>query len=127
MRDKTDVDDPVVGFSADDLADIYAGAFAGGVTADGTRIALPISQSANVLFYNMTWAQELGFDAPPANAAEFKEQACAAAAANAADADPDNDGTGGLVWYSGASNVFSFLFAYGDDGLTSDGSEYDFT
>jgi multiple sugar transport system substrate-binding protein/sn-glycerol 3-phosphate transport system substrate-binding protein len=120
------VDDPVVGFSADEVADFFPGAYNGGVLADGTRVALPLSQSANVMFYNQTWAQELGFDAPPANTAEFKEQACAAAAANAADDDPDNDGTGGLVLYAGASNVFSWLYAFGDDGLTEDGSAYDF-
>lgn len=120
-------DDPDVGFTAEEIADFYAGPFDGGVLADGTRIALPISQSANVLFYNKTWAQELGFDSPPATSAELMEQACAATAANAADDDPDNDGTGGLVLYASASNVFSFLFAEGDDGLTDDGAGYDFT
>jgi ABC-type glycerol-3-phosphate transport system substrate-binding protein len=121
------VDDPDVGFSAEEIADFYQAAYNGGVTADGTRIALPLSQSANVIFYNKTWAQELGFDEAPQDAAEFKEQACAAAAANAADDNPDNDGTGGLVLYTGASNVFSWLFAFGDDGLTEDGTAYDFT
>ncbi len=53
-------------------------------------------QSAQVMFYNNTWASELGFDAAPQTADEFKEQACAAAAANDADDTPDNDGTGGL-------------------------------
>jgi len=120
------IDDPVAGFTAEEIADFYAGPYNGGVMADGARIALPISQSANVLFYNVSWAQELGFDAPPANAAEFKEQACAAAAANASDDTPDNDGTGGLVLYPSASNFYSFLFAYGDDGLTEDGAAYDF-
>ncbi|MBL7164241.1 MAG: extracellular solute-binding protein, partial [Anaerolineales bacterium] len=120
------VDDPTVGFTADEVADFYVGAYNGGVMADGTRIALPISQSANVLFYNTSWAKDLGFDAPPANAAEFKEQACAAAAANAADDDPDNDGTGGFVLYPSASNFYSFLFAYGNNGLTEDGTAYDF-
>jgi len=77
------------------------------------------------MFYNQTWAQELGFENAPTNAAEFKEQACAAAAANAADDDPDNDGMGGLVMYTGASNVFSWLYAFGDDGLAEDGASYD--
>ena len=120
------VDDPAVGFTAEEVADFYAGAYNGGVMADGARIALPLSQSANVLFYNISWAKDLGFDAPPANAAEFKEQVCAAAAANAADDDPDNDGTGGLVLYPSASNFMSFLYAFGDDGLTEDGTAYDF-
>ncbi len=119
------VDDAAVGFAADEIADFYPGAFNGGVNAEGARIALPLSQSANVMFYNQTWAQELGFENAPTTAAEFKEQACAAAAANAADDDPDNDGTGGLVLYAGASNVFSWLYAFGDDGVADDGSGYD--
>jgi len=120
------IDDAEVGLTADELADFYPAAYNGGVAVDGARIAWPISQSANVIFYNATWAQELGFDAAPTNAAEFKEQACAAKAANDGDDDPDNDGTGGLVLYPSASNFMSFLFAYGDDGLTEDGSGYDF-
>ncbi|MBL6982535.1 MAG: extracellular solute-binding protein [Anaerolineales bacterium] len=120
------VDDPEVGLTADELADFYPAAYNGGVAVDGARIAWPISQSANVVFYNSTWAQELGFAAPPTNAAEFKEQACAATAANAGDDDPDNDGTGGLVLYPSASNFMSFLFAFGDDGMAEDGSGYEY-
>ena len=119
-------DDAVVGFTADEIADFYAGAYAGGLGVDGARIALPLSQSANVLFYNKTWAEELGFPEAPKTAAEFKEQACAAAAANTADDNPDNDGMGGLVLYTGASNIFSWIYAFGDDGLTEDGTAYDF-
>ena len=79
-----------------------------------------------MIFYNSQWAQELGFANPPTNYAEFKEQACAATAANTADDNPDNDGTGGLVLYTGASNVASFVFANGGDMLTEDKTGYDF-
>ncbi|MEA3351840.1 MAG: extracellular solute-binding protein [Chloroflexota bacterium] len=120
------VEDEGVGFTDEEFADFYQGAFNGGVIADGTRIGIPLSQSVNVLFYNESWAQDLGFDDAPQTAADFKEQACAAAAANNNDDDTDNDGTGGLVLYAGASNVMSWIFAYGDDGLTEDGSGYDF-
>ncbi|HNB54065.1 MAG TPA: extracellular solute-binding protein, partial [Anaerolineales bacterium] len=91
----TYINDPVYGLTTDELAAIYPANLASGRQADGTQIGLPIHQSANVIFYNQTWAEELGFSAPPATAAEFKEQACAAAAANSADDNPDNDGTGG--------------------------------
>ncbi len=43
-----------------------------------------------------------------------------------ADANPDNDGTGGLVLYTGASNVASFVFANGGNMLSADGTGYDF-
>jgi ABC-type glycerol-3-phosphate transport system substrate-binding protein len=72
-------------------------------------------------------SKKLGFDNPPANFAEFEEQACAAAEANNSDDDPDNDGTGGLVLYPSASNVASFVFANGGNMLNADGTDYDFT
>jgi multiple sugar transport system substrate-binding protein/sn-glycerol 3-phosphate transport system substrate-binding protein len=118
------ISDPVYGLTADQAAAIYPANFASGTLADGTQVALPIHQSENVIFYNNTWAQELGFDAPPANAQEFMDQACAAAAFNASDDNPDNDGTGGLVLFPGASNVASFLFAFNGSFLTEDGTGY---
>lgn len=118
------INDPVYGLTAEQLAAIYPANLASGTLADGTQIALPIHQSVNVNFYNYTWAQELGFDAPPTNAAEFKEQVCAAAAFNASDDNPDNDGTGGYVLFPGASNVASFLFAFGGTFLNEEGTGY---
>lgn len=121
------VNDPVLGLSEDDWAEFYSGAINGGKAPDGKFFAFPISQSANVLFYNTQWAKELGFDNPPTNYDEFKAQSCAAAEANNNDSDPDNDGTGGLVLYAGASNVASFVFANGGTMLNADQTGYDYT
>jgi multiple sugar transport system substrate-binding protein/sn-glycerol 3-phosphate transport system substrate-binding protein len=121
------MNDEMFGLTADDLAAINEGSINGGKAPDGTQFAFPISQSANVIFYNSGWAQELGFDNPPANWAEFKEQACAATEANNSDDNADNDGTGGLVLYPSASNVASFVFANGGDMRNADGTGYDFT
>lgn len=123
----TYVNDPEWGLSEAEVADYYPGVFANGVNAEGARVGFPHGQSANVLFYNHTWAQELGFDAAPTTLDEFKAQACAAAEANNSDADPDNDGTGGLVLYTAAENVAGFLFALGSDFFSADGTAYDFT
>ena len=121
------VEDEYFGLSAEEKAAFYAGSWDGGKASDGPLFAYPISQSANVLFYNSGWAKELGFDAAPANYEEFKAQACAAAEANTNDDNPDNDGTGGLVLYAGASNVASFVFANGGNMLNAAGDGYDFT
>ena len=94
------INDPYFGLTADELAVLNPGAINGGKFTDGTQFAWPISQSANVIYYNSGWAQELGFDSAPTNYAEFKEQSCAAQQANTDDDDPDNDGTGGLVMYA---------------------------
>jgi len=123
----TFIADPDWGMTDDDVADFYPGAWESGISTDGARVGFPHGQSANTIFYNFTWAEELGFPSPPATLAELKEQNCAAAAANAADADPDNDGTGGLVLYTGASNVASFVFGIGGDIQNEDGTGYDFT
>jgi multiple sugar transport system substrate-binding protein len=121
------VNDPALGLTQDDWAAFYSGAIEGGKAPDGKFFAFPISQSANVIFYNSQWANELGFDNPPTNYEEFKAQACAAAEANNNDSNPDNDGTGGLVLYTGASNVASFTFANGGTMLNADKTGYDFT
>ena len=93
---------------------------------DGKRLAWPLSQSANSMVYNHTWAQELGFDAAPTNSAELKEQLCAAAEANLTDDNPDNDGGTGLVWYPNANNLLGFIYAFGGDLLNDDGTAYEF-
>lgn len=123
----TYVDDPMWGLTADEKADFYTGAFAGGTIASGERIGYPISQSANVLMYNSGWAKELGFDSAPTTPEEFKAQACAASDANNGDDNPDNDGTGGFVMFNGASNVASWIFAYGGTFLNAAGDGYDFS
>jgi ABC-type glycerol-3-phosphate transport system substrate-binding protein len=119
------INDPNFGLSAEELDAIYQANLDAGRLADGTQIGMPIHQSANVLFYNHTWAQELGFNAPPATAEEFKEQTCAAAAANNEDDNPDNDGTGGLVTRGiGASDVAAWLFAFNGSFLNEAGDAY---
>jgi multiple sugar transport system substrate-binding protein/sn-glycerol 3-phosphate transport system substrate-binding protein len=118
------ISSPVYGLTAEELAAIYPANLASGILADGSQVGIPIHQSENVIFYNITWARELGFDAPPATSAEFIEQACAATAFNNSDDNADNDGTGGLVHFPGASNIASWLFAFGGSFLTEDGTAY---
>ena len=121
------ISDEYWGLSDAEFADFYEGTLNNGVNATGARVGFPHGQSSNVLFYNHTWAQELGFANPPSTKEEFKAQACAAAAANATDDDPNNDGMGGLVLYTGASNIASWAFAFGGDFYNEDATGYDFT
>jgi ABC-type glycerol-3-phosphate transport system substrate-binding protein len=119
------INDPAAGLTADELEALYPGPYGQGTLADGTQVGFPMHQSANVITYNSSWAEELGFDSPPATAAEFKEQACAAAEANNSDDDPDNDGTGGLVHFPGASNIASWVYAFGGDIVNEAHDGYD--
>jgi len=52
-----------------------------------------------LLYYNQTWARELGFEVPPRTLQELLEQLQAAATSKINDGDFDNNGTGGL-WTS---------------------------
>ncbi len=118
------IDDPVYGLSSDDFGAIFPGTFSPGTLPDGSQVGIAMHQSASVHFYNFTWAQELGFNSPPATSAEWKEQMCAAAAANDADDDPDNDGTGGYQYFPDASMVTPWVWVFGGDILTDDGTAY---
>lgn len=90
----------------------------------GARVAAPAQRSARFLFYNQTWAHELGFEAPPETPEEFRRQACAANAAFKADSDPQNDGYGGWVVDTHWQTAASWLLAFG--GGVTDGNAYRF-
>ena len=119
------INDAEYGLSADALDAIYSAPYASGTLPNGTQVGIPMHLSAQVIFYNHSWAHELGFDGPPATSGEFKEQACAAAAANLADDDADNDGTGGYVYFPDASMVSPWIWAFDGEYVSADGSAYD--
>ena len=91
---------------------------------NGEQLGVPAQRSAHFLFYNKTWAHELGFDTPPQTADEFKQQACAANASFRADANPQNDGYGGWIVDTNWQTTYSWLLAFG--GGVVDGTAYGF-
>jgi len=94
---------------------------------DGFRFGVPAERDVRVLFYNRSWAQELGFEQPPTDPNEFINQACAAARENSFDEDDSNDGTGGWIYDTDPMTVLSWLKAFkGGDLPTSGGRSYDF-
>lgn len=105
------VSDQEYGFSSLELENFFPAAVNAGLYKN-IQIGFPISQSANVIFYNRTWAEELGFPTAPTTQQEFQIQACTASRANHQDDDPVNDGTGGFVIYPGAANTLSWLSAH---------------
>lgn len=64
---------------------------------EGQQFGLPMTRSARFLFYNQTFAREIGFDHAPVTLAEFEEQVCAANASWKTDDDLTNDGYGGFA------------------------------
>lgn len=110
------IDDPEWGFDLATQADFYP-VFWNQDTNANKRLGLPIYRSAVVIFYNQSWAQELGFEAPPQTPEELREQACAAATAN-------NDSTGGLIATTDISTNMSWLFAFGGNLSHPNGVQY---
>ncbi len=116
--------DPAYGFSSAELADFYP--LFWGQDMDG-GLALPFYRTADALFYNTTWARELGFDAPPATPADLQIQTCAANAAKRQDTDLGNDATGGLMLGFEPGALAAWLYAFGG-GLEpfTEGNAYGF-
>jgi len=77
------------------------------------QIGFPAYRTGNYIFYNRTWAEELGFSQMPENPEEFETQTCAAARANQFGAVRENIGTGGWVYSSDSSAFYSWLKGFG--------------
>ncbi len=119
------ISDPVWGLSEQEQADFYPIFWQPG-NSDDKRIGVPVQRSSQLLFYNTSWAKELGFRSAPTTTAQFKAQACAAAKANLDDDIPENDATGGWVISTDYSTVLGWLYAFGNPILRPDGNGYRF-
>jgi ABC-type glycerol-3-phosphate transport system substrate-binding protein len=119
------VNDPEWGLTGDEQDDFQPEIFEAD-TAGGARYGFPIQRNGEAIYYNASWAQELGFDSPPETADEFKEQACAAAQANSSDQEPGNDGTGGWVVNTTPTAILSWMYAFDSDVVAADGDGYRF-
>lgn len=115
----TFINDPTWGLTEEEIADFYPAFLEQGVHAsfDGQRLGFPPNRSEEMLYYNQTLLEELGFDGPPATPEEFREMACAAAEAQ-------GDGTGGYVLRADASATAAWTYAFGGDILSEDGTSY---
>lgn len=78
----------------------------------GNYFAVPLWTAPAFLFYNKTWAIELGFPDTPTDLAAFAEQVCAAGKANYQDKDDGKHGTGGWIVSSDPEDVMSWLLAF---------------
>ena len=117
------LDDPTWGLGSAGITD-FPPVFLSQDNLAGRQLGIPAQRSARFLFYNQTWAQELGFSNPPASADEFRQQACAANASFRTDANPQNDGYGGWVVDTDWQTIYSWMLAFG--GGVVDGNAYTF-
>ncbi|MEW5868047.1 MAG: extracellular solute-binding protein [Chloroflexota bacterium] len=100
------------GLSAEQQDDFYP-AFWEQDLANGQRLGVPAWRTGQMLFYNRTWAQMLGYVLPPETPEQFRLQTCAAGRDNLRDADAQNDGTGGWLIATNYAATLGWLYAYG--------------
>jgi ABC-type glycerol-3-phosphate transport system substrate-binding protein len=126
VADLTDYEaNPEWGMSAQESADYYP-VFWEQDQADGRQLGIPAERSARMMFYNRSWARDLGFDAPPETPQEFQRQACAAAQALAQDDARDNDGLGGWIIDRDAMSLLGWQAAFGGSPAAEPGAALKF-
>lgn len=76
----TIIDDPIYGMPQADQEDFIPAFFEQDVFPlyDNQRLGLAPNRSMEVMYYNLEWLQEMGYDGPPTTPEEFKEMACKA-------------------------------------------------
>ncbi|MEZ0395738.1 MAG: extracellular solute-binding protein [Anaerolineales bacterium] len=112
------------GLTSAEIADIPAVFWEQDLVA-GRRLGVPAQRSARFLFYNATWAYELGFERPPRDAEELYLQACAANASFRSDGDLANDGFGGWVVDTHWQTIYPWLQAFGGGVLQEQGYRFE--
>ncbi len=114
------------GLTKEEIDDFFPGFFYQDIfpSFNNMRLGFPPNRSMEVLYYNMDWLAELGYDAPPTTPEEFKEMACAAAAQpfSAATA----EGSMGYQLSIDASRFASWTFAFGGDVFDYDAGQYSY-
>jgi multiple sugar transport system substrate-binding protein len=123
------VEDPVWGLTDAEQADFYSTFWAediqqGPGSSQARRLGIPFYRSAYVLFYNRSWAQELGFSTPPGTPEAFKKQACAATEAKATQGVKTTPGAGGWLITTQPGVAVGWIYAFGGGITNPDASGY---
>lgn len=124
----TYVFNPEWGLSTAEISDFYTPRWNQDIVK-GKRLGIPAQTSAAVLFYNQSWARELGFEMPPTTTDEFKDQACAAAAhsvTSALSGDSAETGIGGWIISTDPATIMAWIMAFEGDGIDNNGDGYAF-
>jgi multiple sugar transport system substrate-binding protein/sn-glycerol 3-phosphate transport system substrate-binding protein len=120
------INHPEYGLSQEEQDDFFPGFFAQDVLSlfDNQRLGLAPNRSMEVLYYNMDWLTELGFDGPPTTPEEFREMACAAAATPFSGA---TEGAASPIGYElsiDTSRFASWTFAFGGDMFDYEANQF---
>src|SRR5690554_3181849 len=112
------------GLSEEEQADFFPGLWEQDIfpTYGNARLGFPPNRSMEMLYYNLDWLKELGFDGPPETPEEFKEMACAATEQPFSRATAQ--GSIGYELSIDASRFASWTFAFGGDVFDYHNSEF---
>lgn len=111
------VHDANFGFDANDVADVFWNQD----VAHDARIGIPAQRTAQILLWNETWANELGFDNAPVSIENFEKQSCEAHASKLKDEFAENDSLGGWLVNTEAMTAYAWLLAF-DGGVLEEGN-----
>lgn len=105
------INSPQWGLQSKEIEDFFP-AFWKQDQVGGRQIAIPAQRNLYLLFYNQSWAEELGFESPPFTPEDFMVQVCAATRANLYDDQRQNDGSGGWIIDNTSTTVLSWILAF---------------
>ncbi len=110
------MNDPVYGISEEDQKDFVPAFFAQDVypTYNNARLGIPPNRSMEVLYYNVEWLKELGYEKAPTTPTEFAEIALKATTQKFSKAKGEK-AKGFELWADDASHLASWVFAFGGD------------
>jgi len=120
------IDHPTYGLTKEEQEDFFPGFFAQDVLSlfNNQRLGLAPNRSMEVMYYNMDWLKELGYDAPPTTPEEFKEMACKAAETPFSGA---TEGAASPIGYElsiDTSRFASWTFAFGGDMFDYENNQF---
>jgi multiple sugar transport system substrate-binding protein len=118
------VNSPKWGLSEADQKDFFPGFWQQDVfpSYGNARLGFPPNRSMEVMYYNMDWLKELGYDAPPTTPDQFKEMTCKAVQQPFSKATAQ--GPMGYELSNDASRLASWAFAFGGDIFDYNASKF---
>ena len=121
------VNDPKWGLSEEEQEDFFPGFYASDVfpNFDGARLGFPPNRSIEVMYYNIDWLTELGYEGPPATPDEFLEMACRAVNEPFSRAVGDESSLG-LQWGYSPSSLAALTFGFGGDIFDYEAGQFTF-
>lgn len=114
------VQDPLYGIDSSDIPFVFWNQDASG----GVRVAVPAQRTGHFLLWNESWAGSLGFDSPPDEPQDFRQQTCRAQQSMLKDVNQQNDFKGGWLVDTSPMTAYAWLLAF--EGGVLEGDDYRF-